>query len=168
MIVKNFINESNYKRIKTNNNFSLKDSETEEKMIKFFKEADYQSQTERINLIKNIYTFIYSKKNELAVKLCDYFLQKYSNTFSLNYIIFSILAESFNFTDGLETARIFYDKAVEFVSWQFGDEHPSLVDLHYSFVLILLKQHSISENYNEIFCLLDKAAFIAQKVLYLL
>jgi len=135
-------------------------------MLKSLKESEKTNESTRINLIKIIYNHIYSKKYEIALKMCDYYLIKYSETLFLNHVIFIILAEIYNLIEGVEYSRIFYEKALCLIGWQFSEDNPSLIDIYYSFVLVLLKQVDLDDLYEEIFLLLEKATNLAEKVLF--
>jgi hypothetical protein len=172
---------TNIKRMKYSN-FEMRDSL--DKMLSQLKRSEKEAEDLRIDLIKNIYFHIFNKRNELALKLCDYYVQKYADTISLNPIIYLVLAEIYNETAGLELARLFYEKAVNIINWQFGNNkgevsNPILIDLNYTFSLILMKncvtnfedsresqiqQSQIQEAfYKEIEELLDKSKLLCDK-----
>ncbi len=132
-------NTTNMKRMKYSA-FELKD--TLDTSLKYFKKAEKEKEDYRVSLIRSIYYHVYNKRNELALKLCDYYLQKFADTLFLNPIIYLILAEVYSETHGASLARMFFEKALNLVLWQFpGDANPILIDMYYTFSLILFKQN---------------------------
>lgn len=132
---------TNIKRMKYSH-FEMRDSL--DKILIQLKRCEKEAEDLRIDLIKNIYFHIFNKRNELALKLCDYYVQKYADSISLNPIIYLVLSEIYNETAGLELARLFFEKAVNIINWQFKDSkgevsNPILIDLYYTFSLILMK-----------------------------
>ena len=144
------------------NHFEIEDST--EKIVQSLKEGEKTNEFTRINLIKMIYNHIYTKKYELALKMCDYYLIKYSETLFLNHVVYIMLAEIYNMFEGFEYSRLFYEKALTILCWQFSVDNPALIEIYYSFALIMLKQVDLNELYEEIFTLLEKATLLAEKV----
>jgi hypothetical protein len=156
-----FNSTSNVKRMKYNN-FEMKESI--ESTCSKFRENERNNEEYRILLIKNIHFHILNKKSELALKLCDYYVQRYSDTIFLNPIVYIILAEVYNESSGVQLARLFFQKAVDILKWQFGSfENPLLIDMYYTFSLILLKQPDVAEFLEDIDSLLNRASKLCDK-----
>ncbi len=118
--------------------------------------------------MKIIYFYLSNKQNETALKLCDYYVQKYNETLFLNPVIYMILAEIYNVINGIELARLFYEKAISILDWQFPNQsNPLLIDIYYSFSLVLLKNVSTEEMLYEIEDLLENCVKLCKKVIFL-
>ena len=119
----------------------------------------------RITLFKNIHFHIFNKTSELALKLCDFYVQKYADTIFLNPYVYLFLAEIYNEMYGLDLARLFFEKAEKIVNWQFsGGENPILIDIYYTYASILLKQGDSDEEISaEIESLLKKSLALCDK-----
>jgi hypothetical protein len=163
---KNLILNTNIKRIK-NKNLKFENENIDVCwIINDFKVIEDSQEDLRLKLIKTIYLYLSEKQNEIALKLCDYYVQKYNETISLNPVIYIILAEIYNLVSGIELARLFYEKAVSIIEWQFpANNNPLLVDVLYSFSLILLKNVDSEEMLLEIEDLLDNCLKLCKKVL---
>jgi hypothetical protein len=158
----NLINSTtNIKRMKFNN-FEMRESI--DTTCSRFRENERMNEEYRILLIKNIHYHILNKKSEIALKLCDYYVQKYTETIFLNPIIYIILAEVYNESSGVELARLFFEKAVNILIWQFGKfENPLLIDMYYTFSLILMKQGEVVDYLDEIEGLLNRSINLCEK-----
>jgi len=167
---------TNVKRMKYNN-FEMRDSF--EKMLQQLKETERNLEEQRISLVKNIYFHIFNKRIELALKLCDFYFQKYADTIFLNPIIYLILCEIYSDISGINLARLIFQKAINILNWQFPVEiNPLLINLNYTFSLILMKHNmnlidcdSFLNNENvylqsqqEILELLEKSKTLSEKV----
>ena len=124
------------------------------KIIQNFKEFDISNNQNRIYLLNSIYTYITHKQFYLALKLCDFYLQKYNDTLFLNPIIYINLSEIYyEINDDISYAKLFFNKAETVLNWLFPDNNCHFIfELNYRYLLILLKQNDnvIKSNESEI------------------
>jgi len=161
----NLILNTNVKRIK-NKNFKFEnDNFNVFWLINDFKLIENSQKEFRLKLVKIIYFYLSEKQFEIALKLCDYYVQKYNETIFLNPVIYMILAEIYNAISGIDLARLFYEKALSILDWQFPKKNnPLLIDILYSFCLILLKNVDSEEMLLEIEDLLENCMKLCDKV----
>lgn len=152
---------TNIKRMKFNN-FEMRDSV--QKMCKEMKANEKINDENRVLVMKSIYWHLFNKQPEIAHKLCDHYLQKFAETIFLNPLLYLILSEIYNESQGVELSRLFFEKAVTILEWQFPkNDNPLIVDIFYTFSLILMKQPDVSLFFSEIEELLEKSKLLCKK-----
>ena len=117
----------------------------------------------RTMLIRLISSNMLSKRYEIALKLCESYNQKFSETIFLNSNIFIILAEIYYELDGIETAQFFFDKSKYLIKWQYQEDNPFLIDILYSFSSILMK--NLKENEKKLEDILKELMRLCLKVI---
>jgi hypothetical protein len=152
---------TNVKRMRFNN-FEIRDNL--DRMCSDLKANEKRNDENRVFIIKSIYWHLFNKQPEIALKQCDYYLQKYAESIFLNPLLYLILSEIYNESQGIEYSRLFYEKAVSIIEWQFPkNDNPLIVDILYTFSLILMKQPDISVFFTEIEELLEKSKLLCKK-----
>lgn len=136
---------TNIKRMPINPQLSSERLSQDYKEMKLYKEMESMTDETRIELVMEIYQLIYHKKYELSLKLCDYYVQKFTDSIFLNPIVYLILLEIYNQTIGIDLAKLFFDKCSLILNWLYPNNSCHLiVDVYYTYSLMLMKQ---SENY---------------------
>lgn len=143
------ITSTNAKRIKSFSNIT---SNVISKQIANFKSFDLSNNHNRICIVNSIYNYILKKQYHLAVKLCDYYLEKYSDSLFLNCIVYMYLGEIYNVIKDVSLAKMFFNKAIETVKWLYGNKCHFQFEIEYNLLLVLLKQSDeyIMKNLDEI------------------
>ncbi len=127
---------SNVKKMKT---FQIDTEADSFDTVRFIKNNENNNHNERTILIKTISANMLMKRYEIALKLCEYYNQKYAETIFLNSYVYIVLSEIYFEIEGVHTAQIFFEKSKHIMQWQFGDENPFLIDVLYCFSSILMK-----------------------------
>lgn len=164
-----FILNTNMKRIKNKNlKFDNENGSFDiNVIIKDMKHYEENYEEQRIKLVKSIDFYLGKKAYDISLKLCDFYVQKFNETIFLNPIIYIILAEIYNLNSGIDLARLFYEKALNILDWQYPDKsNPVLIDVYYTFSLILLKNINSEDMLLEIESLLEDCLGMANKVKY--
>lgn len=159
------ISTTNAKRLA--NNFEIKQSQQlEQAIILNLKRYEELNDNTRINLVKEIYLFMCEKNYSYSLKLCDYYIQKFSDTVFLNSFVYLFLAEIYNETNGIEYSKLFIEKTKDLMNWLYPDNNCFFIaDCYYTFSLIFLKQNDsyIKEHVHEINEYLNKSNELSQK-----
>lgn len=155
------ITSTNAKRIKSFSNIT---SNVISKQIANFKSFDLSNNHNRICIVNSIYNYILKKQYHLAVKLCDYYLEKYSDSLFLNCIVYMYLGEIYNVIKDISFAKMFFDKAIATVKWLYGYRCHFLFEIEYNLLLVLLKQSDeyIMKNLEEIKKVLGECEKLSQ------
>ena len=92
-----------------------------------------------------------SKEYSTALKLCDYYVQRYTDTIYLNSVVYMYLAEIYNEIENVDIAKMFIEKSIHIIKNSFGENYFFYV-IYYNYFLIMMKQNDgfIRNNFEQI------------------
>ena len=157
-----FISTTNAKRIKS---ISLMNTASSSAMLSHLKSSDENNDSNRICVANTIYNYILNKKKTLAVKLCDYYLNKFTDIPFLNAAIYMYLGEVYNDIKGFEFSKLLFDKARAISHTLYPGLNSFEFEVEYNYLLVMMKQNDefIEENVKEISETIDKCEMISRK-----
>ena len=162
----NYITTTNIKSIKSKIGIKDYDKIDENSTMEIFKQYDNLKDKRRLNLINSIYNYIINKKFEDALKLCDDYIQQFTDTIFNNSIVYMDLAQIYNELNGIDYSKMFFEKSLFIINWLFPLQNCYILfELNYKFLLILMKQNEdyIKENKNDIIEMFNKCEELSKR-----
>ena len=130
----------------------------------FFDEIDKNNKTiddkTRTLLIPLIYESFDSKNYEICLNLCKFYIEKFYESYTFNYVIFNILSEIYRELYGYEEAKKILIDNINLIKWLYPDDSCNgICDIYYQFCLITMKLNKdyIDNNKNDIIDLINKS-----------
>ena len=130
----------------------------------FFDEIDKNNKTiddkTRTLLIPLIYESFDSKNYEICLNLCKFYIEKFYESYTFNYVIFNILSEIYRELYGYEEAKKILIDNINLIKWLYPDDSCNgICDIYYQFCLITMKLNKdyIDNNKNDIIDLINNA-----------
>ena len=130
----------------------------------FFDEIDKNNKTiddkTRTLLIPLIYESFDSKNYEICLNLCKFYVEKFYESYTFNYVIFNILSEIYRELYGYEEAKKILIDNINLIKWLYPDDSCNgICDIYYQFCLITMKLNKdyIDNNKNDIIDLINKS-----------
>ncbi len=128
----------------------------------FFDEIDKNNKTiddkTRTLLIPLIYESFDSKNYEICLNLCKFYVEKFYESYTFNYVIFNILSEIYRELYGYEEAKKILIDNINLIKWLYPDASCNgICDIYYQFCLITMKLNKdyIDNNKNDIIDLIN-------------
>ena len=128
----------------------------------FFDEIDKNNKTiddkTRTLLIPLIYESFDSKNYEICLNLCKFYVEKFYESYTFNYVIFNILSEIYRELYGYEEAKKILIDNINLIKWLYPDDSCNgICDIYYQFCLITMKLNKdyIDNNKNDIIDLIN-------------
>ncbi len=162
----NYITSTNIKNIKSKIGIKDYDKIDENSTMEIFKKYDNMKDKRKLNLINSIYNNIINKNFEDALKLCDDYIQQFTDTIFNNSIVYMDLAQIYNELNGIDYAKMFFEKSLLIINWLFPLQNCYILfELNYKFLLILMKQNEdyIKENKNIIIEMFNKCEELSKR-----
>ena len=130
----------------------------------YFDEIDKNNKTiddkTRTLLIPLIYESFDSKNYEICLNLCKFYVEKFYESYTFNYVIFNILSEIYRELYGYEEAKKILIDNINLIKWLYPDDSCNgICDIYYQFCLITMKLNKdyIDNNKNDIIDLINKS-----------
>ena len=130
----------------------------------YFDDIDKNNKTiddkTRTLLIPLIYESFDSKNYEISLNLCKFYLEKFYESYTFNYVIFNILSEIYRELYGYEEAKKILIDNLNLIKWLYPDDSCNgICDIYYQFCLITMKLNKdyIDNNKNDIIDLINNA-----------
>ena len=130
----------------------------------YFDEIDKNNKTiddkTRTLLIPLIYESFDSKNYEICLNLCKFYVEKFYESYTFNYVIFNILSEIYRELYGYEEAKKILIDNINLIKWLYPDDSCNgICDIYYQFCLITMKLNKdyIDNNKNDIIDLINNA-----------
>ena len=130
----------------------------------YFDDIDKNNKTiddkTRTLLIPLIYESFDSKNYEICLNLCKFYLEKFYESYTFNYVIFNILSEIYRELYGYEEAKKILIDNLNLIKWLYPDDSCNgICDIYYQFCLITMKLNKdyIDNNKNDIIDLINKS-----------
>ena len=130
----------------------------------YFDDIDKNNKTiddkTRTLLIPLIYESFDSKNYEICLNLCKFYLEKFYESYTFNYVIFNILSEIYRELYGYEEAKKILIDNLNLIKWLYPDDSCNgICDIYYQFCLITMKLNKdyIDNNKNDIIDLINNA-----------
>ena len=128
----------------------------------FFDEIDKNNKTiddkTRTLLIPLIYESFDSKNYEICLNLCKFYVEKFYESYTFNYVIFNILSEIYRELYGYEEAKKILIDNINLIKWLYPDDSCNgICDIYYQISLITMKLNKdyIDNNKNDIIDLIN-------------
>ena len=130
----------------------------------YFDDIDKNNKTiddkTRTLLIPLIYESFDSKNYEICLNLCKFYLEKFYESYTFNYVIFNILSEIYRELYGYEEAKKILNDNLNLIQWLYPDESCNgICDIYYQFCLITMKLNKeyVDNNKTNIIDLINNA-----------
>ena len=114
----------------------------------------------RTLLIPLIYESFDSKNYEICLNLCKFYLEKFYESYTFNYVIFNILSEIYRELYGYEEAKKLLNENLNLIKWLYPDDSCNgICDVYYQFCLVTMKLNKeyVDNNKNYIIDLINNA-----------
>ena len=136
------------------------------KYISFYNDNSEYNQIEeetRINLISLIISYSQRKKYESCLRLCQFYLDKFSNSFSLNYWVYNTLGKIYGDLKMINESEEMFNKSINLLSWLFPKSNCNIIcDTYYEYGLSLIKNKNSKMINNKLILILEKSLYYAK------
>ena len=120
----------------------------------------------RINLIALVISYSQRKKYETCIRLSQFYFDKFSNSFSLDYWIYNTLGKIYGDLKMIEESKEMFNKSLNLINWLFPKNNCNIIcDTYYEYGLSLIKNKIYKINKNEIMDVLKKSLYFS-KIFY--